>query len=72
MTSKRKENAMDDRDRMVEGLAALMEIVGGGDWRRDSEATRNQARLYCEGVRDGRIADVVFLAATLARMIGRD
>ena len=60
---------MNDKER---ALAALIEIVSGGEWRAHELATQNQASLYARGVRDVRIADVTFQATALAREIGRD
>jgi hypothetical protein len=67
----RKDN-MSSIKMQEEGLAKLIEIVSAGEWTADSTATRNQVDMYLHGIRDGRIADVVFNAAHLSRMIGSD
>ena len=63
---------MSDMEMTVQGIAQLIEIVSGGEWKAVDNAAQEQARLYVGGVRDVRIADVTFQAVTLARMIARE
>lgn len=62
---------MSDYDLIVLGLCDLIKLVGGESWDASDTAAIEQARLYVEGVRDVRIADVTFQAVTLARMISQ-
>ena len=57
-----------DRTNKVHGLAELIMIVCNETWT--DKAALEQARMYFDGVRDGRIADVTFQAVILAREIG--
>ena len=49
------------------GLAALIEIVSDNEW--SPRTAGDQAKLYVNGVRDDRIADVTYDAVELARLI---
>jgi hypothetical protein len=60
---------MKDRFNAIKGLASLIEIVSEGEWKAESKATMDQAEMYISGIRDVRIADVVFIAVSLAGMI---
>ena len=59
---------MDWKSNEVKGLAELIMIVCAGEWTE--RAALEQAKMYLDGVRDGRIADVTFQAVILAREIG--
>ena len=59
---------MNDRTNMVHGLGRLIMIVSNDEWKE--EPALDQARMFFDGIRDGRIADVTFQAIILARMIG--
>jgi len=59
---------MDWKSNEVKGLAALIMVVSGGTWTE--RAALEQAKMYLDGVRDGRIADTTFHAIILAREIG--
>lgn len=63
---------MTQHDMIVKGLCCLIEIVSGGLWKATDNSTIEQANMYTGGIRDGRIADVTFMATTLARMINRE
>jgi hypothetical protein len=57
-----------DRTNKVHGLAKLIMIVSDDSWTE--RAALEQARMYFDGVRDGRIADTTFQAVILAKEIG--
>ncbi len=63
---------MSDIDLKRKGIALLMELVSAGEWKHDSSAAIDQAQMYLEGIRDGRIADTTFQAVELAIMISRE
>ena len=60
---------MNDRDMMIASMSAMIEIVSQGEWKAADNGTQRQARMYVDGIRDGRIADVTFKAAIVAKMI---
>lgn len=60
---------MNDRTNMVHGLGRLIMVVSNDEWKE--EPALEQARMYLDGVRDGRIADVTLQAIILAREIVR-
>ena len=57
-----------DRTNKVNGLARLIMVVSNDEWNEGPAL--EQARMYFDGVRDGRIADVTFQAMILAKEIG--
>jgi len=59
---------MDKKSNEVKGLAALIMVVSAGTWTESAAA--DQAKMYLDGWRDGRIADVTFHAVILAKEIG--
>jgi hypothetical protein len=61
---------MSEYDMKVKVLCFAMEIVSGGIWKADSKVTIQQAWLWFDGIRDGRIADTTFDAVTLCSLTG--